>query len=92
MTEECDKVSWATWVYVSGLPCMKRQTMLLIGHNPQKAAAVKRAGSSVVFVNYDTYVSRFNGRFCEPGVDKSLPRKATLGGRHFQPSSMKSTC
>lgn len=45
--------------------------------NPQKAAAVKRAGSSVVFVNYDPYVGRFNGRICEPGVDESTSESNT---------------
>jgi hypothetical protein len=34
-------------------------------------AAVSRAGSYVVFVDYDYYVGDFGGRFCEPGVDES---------------------
>lgn len=37
------------------------------------SAAVSRAGSNVVFVDYDKYVGEFKGRFCEAGVDESTP-------------------
>jgi hypothetical protein len=33
--------------------------------------AVSRAGSSVTFVDYDHYVGKYGGRFCEAGIDES---------------------
>ena len=32
--------------------------------------AVKRAGDSVVFIDYDPYVGDLSGRFCLPDVDE----------------------
>lgn len=36
-----------------------------------QADAVRRAGPSVKFVNYDSYVGEFASRYCEAGVDES---------------------
>lgn len=36
-----------------------------------QSSAVERAGAQVKFVDYDSYVGYFNGRFCEAGVDES---------------------
>jgi hypothetical protein len=38
--------------------------------NRKKKAAVDRAGDQVTFVDYDEFVGRFKGRFCESGVDE----------------------
>lgn len=40
-------------------------------------AAAERAGSNVIFVNYDSYVGYFGGRFCEAGVDESTTESNT---------------
>jgi hypothetical protein len=40
--------------------------------------AVKRAGSQVVFVEYDAYFGRFQGRYCQPGVTEPAPNRADL--------------
>lgn len=32
---------------------------------------MERAGSQVAFINYDPLVERYQGRFCEEGVDES---------------------
>lgn len=42
-----------------------------------KEAAAERAGSDVIFVNYDSYVGYFGGRFCEAGVDESTTESNT---------------
>lgn len=42
-----------------------------------QSAAVKRAGDKVKFVDYDSYVGHFNGRFCEDGVDESTSESNT---------------
>ncbi|KAF7164134.1 hypothetical protein CNMCM5623_008824 [Aspergillus felis] len=47
------------------------------------SAAVKRAGSQVKFVDYDSYVGYFNGRFCENGVDESTVESNTRTGLMF---------
>lgn len=39
--------------------------------DPDQEAAVERAGSKVKFVDYDQFVGRLKGRYCEDGVDES---------------------
>ncbi|PWY96628.1 fibronectin type III domain protein [Aspergillus sclerotioniger CBS 115572] len=80
LSSACDSVSWATWIYNSQkLTTDHRRTMneLVDSVNAQISAAVDGAGSQVKFVNYDSYVGYFNGRFCETGVDESTAESNT---------------
>jgi hypothetical protein len=61
-------------------------SFLLLSFHPKRhllnsialqSAAVERAGNQVKFVDYDFYVGRFNGRFCEAGVDESTTESNT---------------
>ncbi|EAL88870.1 uncharacterized protein AFUA_6G10190 [Aspergillus fumigatus Af293] len=49
----------------------------------QSSAAVKRAGSQVKFVDYDSWEGHFNGRFCDNGVDESTDKSNTRTGLMF---------
>ncbi|KAK3940427.1 SGNH hydrolase-type esterase domain-containing protein [Diplogelasinospora grovesii] len=69
LSSDCDSVTWTTWIHVSGLQSQPtqyltsdhRRTMnsLVDQVNAQLAAAAERAGDSVIFVNYNRYVSEF---------------------------------
>lgn len=48
----------------------------------QKAAA-DRAGPDVIFVEYDSYVGQFHGRYCEAGVDESSSESNTRSARYI---------
>ncbi|KAH7114166.1 SGNH hydrolase-type esterase domain-containing protein [Dactylonectria estremocensis] len=75
MSATCDKVTWTTWAHVGCLYLTtdhrKKMNDLVELMNDKLAAAVKRAGSSVKFINYDNMVGKFGGRYCESGVDES---------------------
>ncbi|PYH81051.1 fibronectin type III domain protein [Aspergillus uvarum CBS 121591] len=83
----CDSVSWSTWNHDDPemLTSAHRKKMndLVDEVNSQISAAVDRAGSQVKFVNYDSYVGYFNGRFCEAGVDESPSDSTTRDGLMF---------
>ncbi|PYI01923.1 fibronectin type III domain protein [Aspergillus sclerotiicarbonarius CBS 121057] len=86
LSSACDSVSWSTWIYASEkLTTANRKTMneLVDSVNAQISAAVDRAGSQVKFVDYDSYVGYFNGRFCEEGVDESTKESNTRTGLMF---------
>ncbi|THC88424.1 hypothetical protein EYZ11_012126 [Aspergillus tanneri] len=84
---------WSTWIYklynlfqdTEKLTKGHRKTMndLVDAVNSQISAAVKRAGDKVKFVDYDSYVGHFNGRFCEDGVDESTVESNTRTGLMF---------
>ncbi|KAH7006558.1 SGNH hydrolase-type esterase domain-containing protein [Fusarium venenatum] len=75
-TKECNDVSWAVWI---NLDDVRRIAMngLVDEVNKKIEKAVERAGSQVQFINYDSYVERFKGRFCESGVDESSSESNT---------------
>ncbi|KAL1964977.1 hypothetical protein VTN77DRAFT_6177 [Rasamsonia byssochlamydoides] len=77
-TTECDSVTWASWVSKG----FNRQEYLTQARRNQYNAlvdllndkirdTVKRAGSKVVFVDWQDKISRMNGQYCEPGVDET---------------------
>ncbi|KAF5019289.1 hypothetical protein F66182_8707 [Fusarium sp. NRRL 66182] len=86
-TKGCDDVSWAVWVNKiwnnlhvgEKLDDIRRLTMnsLVEEVNGKIERAVERAGPQVKFINYDTYVEKFHGRFCEAGVDESSSESNT---------------
>ena len=57
--------------------------MLVDAVNAKIAAAVKKAGDKVKFVNYDQYVVDWHGRMCETGVDESTTEGTTRAGLMF---------
>ncbi|PLB48819.1 fibronectin type III domain protein [Aspergillus steynii IBT 23096] len=86
LSPACDKVSWSTWIYDSQtLTSAHRKTMndLVDAVNAKISAAVKKAGSQVEFVDYDSYVGYYGGRFCEKGVDESTTDSNTRTGLMF---------
>ncbi|KAF4166807.1 hypothetical protein CNMCM6936_005969 [Aspergillus lentulus] len=93
LSSACDSVSWSTWIYKlynifqpgQKLTTDHRKTMndLVDAANAQILAAVKRAGAQVKFVDYDSWVGHFNGRFCENGVDESTIESNTRTGLMF---------
>ncbi|KAK2761656.1 hypothetical protein FQN54_001484 [Arachnomyces sp. PD_36] len=90
LTLECDQVSWSTWIYKAWnmfqpeakLTKANRKTMndLVDAVNSKLEEAAGRAGDNVRFINYDSYIEEFNGRFCEPGVDESTDESNTSPG------------
>ncbi|KAF2429956.1 hypothetical protein EJ08DRAFT_589813 [Tothia fuscella] len=73
MSPECDRVSWSTWIYVHQfLTRVHRERMnrMVDNINHKIENAVKSAGPSVRFVNYDPMVGKTHGRFCEKGVQE----------------------
>ncbi|KAK9559986.1 hypothetical protein V6Z77_005620 [Aspergillus fumigatus] len=91
LSSACDNVSWSTWKITSlfqgaqKLTTAHRKIMndLVDAANAQISAAVKRAGSQVKFVDYDSWVGHFNGRFCDNGVDESTDKSNTRTGLMF---------
>ncbi|OGM49583.1 hypothetical protein ABOM_001752 [Aspergillus bombycis] len=93
LSSECDDVSWSTWIYKLKKPFQSSEKLtkdhrkimndLVDAANSQILAAVKRAGDKVKFVDYDSYVGQFNGRFCEDGVDESTSESNTRTGLMF---------
>ncbi|KAF4436965.1 integrin alpha n-terminal [Fusarium austroafricanum] len=93
MTDECDKVTWTTWIYKLanlGQPAeyltkdrRKSMNALVDTVNSQIEAAVQRAGDSVRFVPYDLYVGKYGGRYCEAGVDESTRESNSRKGLMF---------
>ncbi|RYP12542.1 hypothetical protein DL765_007244 [Monosporascus sp. GIB2] len=89
----CDSVSWATWFHLSVLEpksyniweprktlkadLRRRMNKLVEAANEKLKAAAERAGDKVKFVDYDTYIGKFGGRYCEPGVDESTTESST---------------
>ncbi|RMZ77642.1 hypothetical protein DV738_g4290, partial [Chaetothyriales sp. CBS 135597] len=51
--------------------------------NIQLKLAADRAGPDVIFINYDSYVGEFGGRYCEAGVDESSSDSNTRTGLMF---------
>ncbi|KAK4220604.1 SGNH hydrolase-type esterase domain-containing protein [Podospora fimiseda] len=79
----CDQVSWTSWIHGTYAPGdnFHGDQKLLVSHrkrmndlvdkvNAKLRAIAKKAGESVVFVDYDHYLSDFKGRFCEKGVNE----------------------
>ncbi|KAL6885245.1 carbohydrate esterase family 3 protein [Trichoderma longibrachiatum] len=93
MSPDCDRVSWSTWIYKTYnvfqkeqyLTAVHRERMnaLVDAMNFNLAEAVKRAGPQVMFVDYDQYVGRWGGRYCEAGVDESTSQSNTRTGLMF---------
>ncbi|EPS26948.1 hypothetical protein PDE_01888 [Penicillium oxalicum 114-2] len=93
LSSDCDQVSWSTWIYKlynmfqpeAKLTTLNRRAMnaLVDSVNSKISDAVKRAGNQVQFVDYDSYVGYFNGRFCEAGVDESTKESNTRTGLMF---------
>ncbi|OJI89883.1 hypothetical protein ASPTUDRAFT_79749 [Aspergillus tubingensis CBS 134.48] len=86
LSPACDKVSWSTWIHdTETLTSAHRKTMndLVDSVNEKISSAVERAGAQVKFVDYDSYVGYFNGRFCEAGVDESTSDSNTREGLMF---------
>ncbi|KAL5359299.1 Spherulation-specific family 4-domain-containing protein [Aspergillus floccosus] len=83
LSSECDSVSWTTWLKYLTKAHRKKMNDLVDAVNSKIAAAVNRAGSQVKFINYDSYVGYFGGRFCETGVDESTSESNTRVGLMF---------
>jgi hypothetical protein len=85
-TTDCDKVSWHYWPWPIGwltwqyLTQARRTSMnnLVDAVNQQISNAASRAGSSVVFVDFDKYYGDLAGRYCEPGVAEPDANRADL--------------
>ena len=81
--EQCNKVYWNFWKidpFAHALDTTRRASLnaLAVNLNSAIQAAASRAGPQVVFVNYDSYFSSFNGRFCEVGVTEPAPERDEL--------------
>jgi len=81
-TDDCDNQTWSFWYQLAAKQYLtkdRRQKMnqLVDNVNAKILAAVQAAGEQVVFVNYDPYVTFFNGRYCENGVNE--PDGSRLG-------------
>ncbi|KAB8211919.1 fibronectin type III domain protein [Aspergillus parasiticus] len=80
LSSECDDVSWSTWLYP-----FQGSEKLTKDHRKIMNELVDAANSQIVlkFVDYDSYVGHFNGRFCEKGVDESTAESNTRTGLMF---------
>ncbi|KAI9372873.1 fibronectin type III domain protein [Aspergillus egyptiacus] len=93
LSPECDQVTWTLWKRSFSdyfhpdqyLTQAHRKTMndLVDAVNFKLKGAVERAGDKVTFVDYDSYVGYFGGRFCETGVDESSSASNTRTGLMF---------
>ncbi|KAM0433675.1 hypothetical protein ACHAQK_009109 [Fusarium lateritium] len=93
LSDDCDKVTWTTWIYklanlgqpAEYLTKARRSAMnsLVDNVNGQLRAAVERAGSSARFIDYDHYLKKYRGRYCESGVDESTSESNTRQGLMF---------
>jgi hypothetical protein len=85
-SNDCDKVSWHWYTWPVGvlnyqyLTVQRRKDMneLVDLVNDALRDAVGRAGSQFVFVEYDSYFGRLQGRYCLPGVQEPSPNRADL--------------
>lgn len=81
LTSACDTVTWGTWLHKAAnvwepyqrltVSHRKRMNALVDAVNDKLSAAVARAGPSVVFIDYDSYLTNSKGHFCEAGVDET---------------------
>ncbi|KAK2669954.1 SGNH hydrolase superfamily [Fusarium oxysporum f. sp. vasinfectum] len=93
LSDDCDKVTWTTWLYklenlgqpAAYLTKVRRAEMnnLVDYVNGQLRSAVARAGDSVRFIDYDHLLTKYRGRYCEPGVDESTSESNTRQGLMF---------
>ncbi|KAL4891313.1 fibronectin type III domain protein [Aspergillus ambiguus] len=93
LSSDCDSVTWSIWKYklfdffrsTVYLSKDHRSIMndLVDAVNSQISAAVERSGDNVKFVDYDSYVGHFGGRFCETGIDESPSESNTRKGLMF---------
>ncbi|KAB5550778.1 SGNH hydrolase-type esterase domain-containing protein, partial [Coniochaeta sp. 2T2.1] len=87
LSPDCNHVTWSTWIYKAANVFQdaqyltqdnrRRMNGLVDSVNAQLKAAAERAGPSVVFVDYDSYVGEFHGRYCEAGVDEATTESNT---------------
>lgn len=79
---QCDGVSWFVWknmppavvlLWREFLTLERRQAMndLVDQVNKGLKDAIQRAGGDVVFIDYDQYFQKFQGRFCEVGAPET---------------------
>lgn len=83
--DTCDSITWAVWSPESEsakqyLTLERRKTMnaMVDAVNKRIRDAVKKAGDHVVFVDYDRYVAKNRGRYCEAGVVEPDPNRLGL--------------
>jgi hypothetical protein len=94
---QCNTVSWHIWGKKNAKPLIqeRRDKFNEIARqlNFQIAAAAKRAGPQVVFVDIDPYVEMCGARFCELGVQEPDYKRKELGyfGLKGPDSDMAST-
>lgn len=80
----CDNVTWAVWRYIEYtkqyLKLEMRQALndMVLAVNAVLRRAVEDAGPRVRFIDYDTYVALFRGRYCELGVHEPDPNRLGL--------------
>ncbi|PKY04114.1 fibronectin type III domain protein [Aspergillus campestris IBT 28561] len=84
LSSACDSVSWSTWIYKSYNMFQDTQK-LTKDHRKIMNDLVDAVNSKIVFkfVDYDPYVGKFKGRFCESGVDESTVESNTRTGLMF---------
>lgn len=86
---QCDNVSWFVWKNLSPaiellwreyLTLERRQQMnnLVDQVNDALKAAVQKAGGDVVFIDYDQYFQKFQGRFCEVSAPETAANREDL--------------
>ncbi|KAL9572343.1 hypothetical protein ACKAV7_003544 [Fusarium commune] len=90
LSPDCDKVTWTTWIYKAVNFAQPPEYLTSVHRlefnslvdeiNQKLEEAVDRAGDSVRFVNYDQYVGKYGGRYCEAGVDESTSESNTRKG------------
>ncbi|KAF5635566.1 integrin alpha n-terminal [Fusarium sp. NRRL 25303] len=93
LSADCDKVTWTTWIYKLANLEMPPEYLTRLRRfdfnklvdeiNQKIAEAVDRAGDSVKFINYDQFVGKYHGRYCEAGVDESTTESNTRKGLVF---------
>lgn len=79
--DTCDNVTWAVWRNIERtkqyLKLEMRQTLndMVLAVNAVLRRAVETAGPYVRFVDYDTRIATFRGRYCELGVHEPDPNR-----------------
>ncbi|KAI1370819.1 hypothetical protein F4677DRAFT_464907 [Hypoxylon crocopeplum] len=86
-TGDCSTVSWSTWIYKT-YNSFQPEQKLTYDHrrvmnelvdlvNEKLRLAAYRRADKVRFIEYDSHIGQWGGRFCEPGVDESTTESNT---------------
>ncbi|KAG2019298.1 hypothetical protein GB937_005212 [Aspergillus fischeri] len=88
LSPACDSVSWSTFIYKIASLFQGAQKLTRANRKIMNDLVDAANAQIVKFVDYDSWVGHFKGRFCENGVDESTVESNTRTGLMFYELNM----